>query len=297
MSSIAPMTHRPPPAPSPDDGPVVSLHQRIADRLAQTPAEATAARTRKKKERGEEQAALAGASVAQPSRMQGPEALSLRRGEAPPPTTSASAPDRRDVVEPGRSPSVAHPPASQPAGEGGRVRAHEATFVGVGQAPRNVATQDVTRSASALATEEPGEDESPSAPAQPQDTTGIGVVVPARMEPAALPNVAAPPGEAPHVPHRTPPAATPAAPPNPDAHASTVTVAFQSWGPGHEVRAHWQPGSGVLVPGSERVGQALAAAAQQPNAGSIVGDGWRIDATDADPERRERPRRDAEQDA
>ena len=120
-----------------------------------------------------------------------------------------------------------------------------------------------------------------------------------RSEPAATATTATRATEATQVSPRwnaaTPPPAAPASTPS-GREGSSVTVAFESWGPGHEVRAHLSPGGGVLVPGSERVGLALSAAAAQPDS-AIAGDNWRIEGTDPDAERRERPRGDSEQDA
>jgi hypothetical protein len=142
-------------------------------------------------------------------------------------------------------------------------------------------------------------DEGPSSRADGPELPTMGGGTTVRSEPAATATIATPAAEATHVSQRwnaatPPPAVQPATPSGGE--GSSVTVAFQSWGPGHEVRAQWLPGGGVIVPGSERVGAALAAAASQPDA-AIAGDNWRVERTDADAEHRERPRGDAEQDA
>lgn len=285
------MTHRPLQNPVPDDGPVVSLQQRFADRLAQAPGEAPAARVRKKKERtGEEPVALPGVAMPQPLHAQDL-AGALRRDAA----SSAEVNDRGPArfIEPGLANPTLQPAQETPmppAGEGADARLPEAHALQDRREP--VAPAQVTTDGGAEHVVE--ERLSRSAPAEAPAQVVFAPPMRGDATPQAAPTARP---AASQVPTRFPAPAPVAATAPSEAKASSVTVAFQSWGPGHEVRADWLPGGGVLVPGSERVGMALAAAASQPGAASIEGDGWRVEQTDADPERRERQRHDADQDA
>ena len=275
MSTISPMTPRPQPATS-GEQPVVSLQQRLADRLAQAPQDVQAG-ARKKKERTGEEALALHAAAPRTIRDHAEDTGVSRRDGAP-----------SIVREHGQSDPFAGTP-----------QASDAPRARAGGEEQQALLREPALSSTAI--EEPvarGE-ASPSPIAG--DTTELpttGPVAPVRSEAAATTMTTPAAAEATPVAPRWA-SATPAPvapPPQSGNEGSSVTVAFQSWGPGHEVRAQWLPGGGVLVPGSDRVGLALSAAASQPDA-AIAGDNWRVERTDADAEQRERPRGDAEQDA
>ena len=288
MSSISPMTPGPP-AASPSEPPVVSLQQRLADRLAdrlaqKAPAEPPPASVRKKKEPTGEELMLPGVAMPQPVRTDASEAFAGgampldERGQA---GMLASVPHDAGVAS--SSAALADPSAGSAV-----LSARLGTELPVGLSAEP---------------QVPGSGDTP-VEARTESPELAAMVVPgtaARSEPAAT-VITAPLTEAkPTAPRWLPD--TPAQVASAPASASTgreggsVTVAFQSWGPGHDVRAQWAPGGGVLVPGSERVGMALSAVASQPGGVSIAGEHWRVERTDADAEQRERPRHDTEQDA
>ncbi|WP_368565619.1 hypothetical protein [Pseudoxanthomonas sp. UTMC 1351] len=82
-----------------------------------------------------------------------------------------------------------------------------------------------------------------------------------------------------------PAAPAPSLPAPPAAPAPSMTVAFQSWGLGHQVHARWVPAGVVLTPSSDRVGQALTSATLEGSA-ATEGELWRVEQVDADREQR-----------
>lgn len=101
---------------------------------------------------------------------------------------------------------------------------------------------------------------------------------------ASLPMPAAPATSMPALP-AAPAAPVPSAPVPPAAPAPSMTVAFQSWGLGHQVHAQWVPAGVVLTPSSDRVGQALTSATLEGTA-TAEGELWRVEQVDPDREQR-----------
>jgi hypothetical protein len=137
----------------------------------------------------------------------------------------------------------------------------------------------------------------PSSTSAPTVAESADTSVPMRTAPL-LPTVTG-------MPHNQSPLTRPAAPvpapvpppPSAPAPAPGMTVAFQSWGQGHQVHAQWLPAGVILTPSSDRVGHALVSATLEGSAAAAEADGWRIEPVGDEREQRHRSRHDAEHDA